>query len=277
MYTSRPLIGQERGADRDHHAPPAPAIPISRPQLPRTALTTMLRHVLRASARHAPSAQRFLRPPPPRRLPAHFQAFATQDKPRAVEPPAAQPASADADPDADAAAKASETSEPTQLEALTALVAEKDAELSALNDRTLRVLAEMENVRTIARRDVANAEQYGVARFARGLLDVADNLGLALAAVPEEQTQGGDADPQLAGLYAGVAATERELLKVFSQHGLERFGAVGDAFDPERYQALYEAPAEAGEPGTVVAVQKMGYTIGERVLRPAEVGVAKAK
>lgn len=234
----------------------------------------MLRQVLRASARHAPSAQRLLRPAPSRLPPAPSRPLATHDKPQARDPPASNPSPADIPASADAGGASADTPAASEVETLTALIGEKDAELSSLHERTLRVLAEMENVRVIARRDVANAEAYGVARFARGLLDVADNLGLALASVPAGDA---DASPALAGLHAGVAATERELLKVLSQHGVQRFGEVGDAFDPERYDALYEAPAEAGEGGKVVAVQKVGYTIGERVLRPAEVGVAKAK
>lgn len=152
-------------------------------------------------------------------------------------------------------------------------LAEKDAAILELNDRVLRGLAEMENVRSIARRDVDNAREYGIASFAKGLLGVADNLGLALRAVPQERI---DSDESVRGLHSGVEATERELQKVLSQNGVVKFGAVGDAFDPNRHQALFEAPDPSVEPGTVVDVTKTGYAIGERILRPAEVGVSKA-
>lgn len=147
-------------------------------------------------------------------------------------------------------------------------LAEKDDKITELNDKSLRVLAEMENVRTIARRDVANAKQYGIVGFAKGLLDVADNLNLALKSVPEEKQQD-DA------LYTGVKATENELLKVFGQHGLKKYGAIGDTFDPELHQAMYEAPTDKVAPGIILDVTKEGYSIGERILRPAEVGVSK--
>lgn len=164
----------------------------------------------------------------------------------------------------------------SEVEALKTELEERDVQIAELNDRTLRVLAEMENVRTIARRDVENARKFGIVPFAKGLLDVADNLGLALKAVPEDVLSAADADPGLVGLHAGVRATERELLKVFAQHGMTRFGEVGDKFNPNMYQAIFEAPSPSAEPGTVIDVAKLGYAIDDRVLRPAEVGVAKA-
>lgn len=154
---------------------------------------------------------------------------------------------------------------------------EKEAQLADLNDRTLRVLAEMENVRMIARRDVENAKKYAVMPFAQALLSVADNLGLALKSVPEDALTSDDAQPHLKGLYTGVGATESELLKVFAQHGINRFGTVGDKFDPNKYQAMFEVPSPDHEPGTVVDVTKQGYTIGDRILRPAEVGVSRTQ
>lgn len=169
--------------------------------------------------------------------------------------------------------------EPKQLneiEQLTKQLEEKDEKIADLNDRTLRVLAEMENVRMIARRDVDNAKKYGIVPFAKALLSVADNIGLALKAVPKEIIEAEDADPQLKGLFVGVGATESELLKVFTQHGIDRFGAVGDKFDPNKYQAMFEVPSDSVEPGTVIDVTKLGYMIGDRVLRPAEAGVSKA-
>lgn len=163
----------------------------------------------------------------------------------------------------------------TTEQQLERLLEEKENKIAELNDRTLRVLAEMENVRMIARRDVDNAKRYAIAPFANSLLSVADNLGLALKAVPQEALD----DPnnqQLKGLFVGVGATEAELLKVFAKHGITRFGDVGDKFDPNRYQALFEAPMAEHEPGTVIDVSKLGYALGDRILRPAEVGVSRA-
>lgn len=182
-----------------------------------------------------------------------------------------------AKPASDAAqdAAANSTEKPAESDTVdyAATLAEKDRAILELNDRVLRGLAEMENVRSIARRDVDNAREFGITSFAKGLLSVADNLGLALRAVPKERIE---ADDVLRGLHSGVEATERELQKVLSQNGVVKFGAVGDTFDPNRHQALFEAPDPSVEAGTVLDVTKTGYVIGERVLRPAEVGVSKS-
>lgn len=170
---------------------------------------------------------------------------------------------------------ASETQMPS-FEQLSKQLQEKDTQLAELNDRTLRALAEMENVRMIARRDVENARKYSIVPFAKSILTVADNLGLALGSVDKQHVDSSDANPLLKGLYVGIGATESELLKVFSKYGISRFGTVGDKFDPNRYQALFEAPSEEHEPGIVINVQKVGYEMGDRILRPAEVGVSRA-
>ncbi|KAI0562190.1 HSP GrpE [Gracilaria domingensis] len=162
------------------------------------------------------------------------------------------------------------------MENLLKQLEEKEAELTDLNDKTLRVLAEMENVRMIARRDVENAKRYAVVPFARDLLSVADNLGLALKSVPESALTNAGGQSHLKGLFTGLGATESELLKVFAQHGIERFGEIGDKFDPNKYQAMFEVPSPEHEPGTVIDITKLGYSIGDRILRPAEVGVSKA-
>lgn len=173
-------------------------------------------------------------------------------------------------------ASAESKSQSSNIEDLTKKMQERDAQLAELNDRTLRALAEMENVRMIARRDVENARKYAIVPFAKAILSVADNLGLALGSVDKHQVEADDANPLLKGLYFGVGATESELLKVFSQYGISRFGSIGDKFDPNKYQAMFEAPSEEHEPGTVINVQKLGYEMGERILRPAEVGVSRA-
>lgn len=166
----------------------------------------------------------------------------------------------------------------SDIEQLQQQLAEKDAHIAELNDRALRALAEMENVRMIARRDVDNTRKYAAVPFAKSILGVADNLGLALGSVDKKLIDGdaGNVDPLLKGLFVGVQATEAELLKVFAQHGITRYGAVGDKFDPNKYQAMFEAPSPDHEPGTVINVQKLGYEMEDRVLRPAEVGVSKA-
>jgi molecular chaperone GrpE len=145
-------------------------------------------------------------------------------------------------------------------------------EVAALKDRLLRSMADAENMRKRAERERNDAAQYGMARFARDLLSVSDNLSRALAALPEEaRAQANDA---LRGVIEGVEATERELQSVLGRHGVKRIEAEGARFDPNLHQAIAEVPS-AGAPGTVVTVVQTGYTIGERLLRPAMVTVSR--
>lgn len=146
-------------------------------------------------------------------------------------------------------------------------------EAAELKDKLLRTLAEMENVRRRTAREVADARQYAVAGFARDVLGVADNMRRALDAVGAELRE--KADEGLKALIDGVDLTERELLKVMEKHGIQRFDPRGERFDPNLHQAMYEVPDASVAPGTIVQVMQAGYKIGERMLRPALVGVAK--
>ena len=142
-------------------------------------------------------------------------------------------------------------------------------------DRALRALAEVENVRKRLERERDEARTYSVTRFARDFLTVADNLSRALAAVPAEARA--KADDSLKAVLDGVEATERELQAALTRHGVKPIAAEGQRFDPHLHQAIAEVPAKGAEPGSVVAVVQPGYTIGERLLRPAMVTVAKAE
>lgn len=146
-------------------------------------------------------------------------------------------------------------------------------ELAETKDRLLRTLAEMENLRRRTTREVADARAYGIANFARDVLDIADNLQRALDALPAEARASGDAG--LLALVEGVELTERSLLKALEKNGVKAFDPMGERFDPNREQAMYEVPDPSVPAGTVVQVMQPGYMIGERVLRPAMVGVAK--
>ena len=142
-----------------------------------------------------------------------------------------------------------------------------------LKDRLLRTLAEMENLRKRTEREVTDARLYGVASFARDLLGVADNMRRALDAVsPELRTS---AEPGVKALIDGVELTERELLKALEKNGVRQFSPRGEKFDPNVHQAMFEVPNPAVPAGSVVEVVAPGYMIGERVLRPAMVGVSK--
>jgi len=146
-------------------------------------------------------------------------------------------------------------------------------EAAEARDRMLRTLAEMENLRKRTTKEVADARLYGITGFARDVLDIADNLQRALDAVPAEARAA--ADPGLTSLIEGVELTERSLLNALEKHGVKKFDPQGQKFDPNFQQAMYEVPDASVPAGTVVQVMQAGYTIGDRVLRPALVGVAK--
>ena len=146
-------------------------------------------------------------------------------------------------------------------------------ELAEAKDRTLRTLAEMENLRKRTTREIADARAYGITAFARDVLDIADNLQRALDAVPAEAKA--NADPGLKALIEGVELTERSLLNTLEKNGVKKFDPTGERFDPNFQQAMYEVPDPSVPAGTVVQVVQTGYKIGDRILRPALVGVSK--
>jgi molecular chaperone GrpE len=151
--------------------------------------------------------------------------------------------------------------------------AELAREAADLKDRLLRSLAEMENLRRRTEKQVADERVYGIAGFARDMLAVADNMRRALDAVTPELRE--TADPAVKALIEGVELTERELLKVLEKQGVKKLEPLGSKFDPNLHQAMYEVPDPSVPAGTVVQVVQAGYTIGERMLRPALVAVSK--
>jgi molecular chaperone GrpE len=152
--------------------------------------------------------------------------------------------------------------------------AQSDAMLAAeFKDRLLRTLAEMENLRKRTEREVADSRQYGVANFARDLLVVADNTRRALETLTPEMRAGAQAGVK--AFIDGVELTERELLKALEKNGVRQFTPQGEKFDPNLHQAIFEVPDATVPAGSVAQVVQPGYMIGERVLRPALVGVSK--
>ncbi|EUC00486.1 Protein grpE [Rhizobium sp. CF080] len=147
------------------------------------------------------------------------------------------------------------------------------AENNELRDRFLRLAAEMDNLRRRTEREIKDAKSYAAAGFARDMLAVSDNLRRALDAVPAEMRAGADAS--LTTLLEGVELTERSMLSALERHGVKKIDAEGQKFDPNFHQAMFEIPNPAVPNNTVVQVVQAGFTIGERVLRPAMVGVAK--
>jgi molecular chaperone GrpE len=146
-------------------------------------------------------------------------------------------------------------------------------EAADARDKMLRTLAEMENLRKRTAREVSDARTYGISGFARDVLDIADNLQRALDAVPAEARAA--ADPGLKALIEGVELTERSLHNALEKNGVRRFDPAGEKFDPNVHQAMYEVPDPSVPAGTIAQVIQSGYMIGERVLRPALVAVAK--
>jgi molecular chaperone GrpE len=140
-------------------------------------------------------------------------------------------------------------------------------------DRLLRALAEMENLRKRTEREVADSRLYSFTSFARDLLIVADNMRRALEAVTPELRA--SAETAVKSLIEGVELTERELLKALEKNGVRQFTPQGQKFDPNVHQAMFEIPDASVPAGSVVQVVQPGYMIGDRVLRPALVGVSK--
>jgi len=178
---------------------------------------------------------------------------------RSADDPATAPD--DASPPPDEGAKVAEL-----VEALA-------RESADYKDKLLRTLAEMENLRKRTERQVADTRHYGISAFAADVLAVADNMHRALEAAGPELRQNTDAGVK--AFIEGVELTERELLKALEKHGVKKFDPKGERFDPNRHQAMYEVPDPSVPAGTIAQVMQAGYTIGERVLRPALVAVAK--
>lgn len=144
--------------------------------------------------------------------------------------------------------------------------------IAEMKDQLLRALAEAENTRRRAERDREEASKYAVANFARSLLSVADNLRRALAAIPADARE---TDPRIDNLVVGIESTERELLNAFSRMGIKKIEAMGQIFNANFHEVMFEIPGSGKPGGTVMQVMEDGYTIHDRLLRPARVGVAK--
>ncbi len=145
-------------------------------------------------------------------------------------------------------------------------------QIGDLKNQLLRALAEVENTRRRARREKEDTAKYAIAGFARDVLAVSDNLSRALEAVPKDARADNDA---VETLYRGVELTQRELRTAMDRHGIRPVDPLGGKFDHNFHQAMFEIESPDAEPGTVVQVVQPGYVIGERLLRPAMVGVAK--
>ncbi|MEL6410793.1 MAG: nucleotide exchange factor GrpE [Pseudomonadota bacterium] len=145
------------------------------------------------------------------------------------------------------------------------LVAERDA----FQDKFMRALADAENSRKRAQKERSDSERYGGAKLARDVLPVFDNLKRAVESVTDEQRESSSA------LIEGIELTMRELLNVFSKHGMEVIDPqVGDKFDPQLHEAMFEAPLPGTKAGEIIQVSAQGFMLHDRILRPAQVGVS---
>lgn len=151
--------------------------------------------------------------------------------------------------------------------------ADPAAEIAALNDKLLRALAEGENLRRRAKKEREDTAKYAIANFARDIVSVADNLGRALSSLPDGDNPG---DETTGALIDGVRLTERELAAIFERHGIERIDPMGEKFDHDFHEAMFEMPTADAPPGTVVQVLDVGYVLKDRLLRAAKVAVARA-
>ena len=181
------------------------------------------------------------------------------------DPVEAAASPADDKPAAEAAGEAGAQDPFTVLEKL-------NAENAELKDRMLRTLAEMENLRRRTEKEVADAKLYGVTGFARDMVGFADNLRRALDAVPAGARE---ADGDLKALVEGIEVTERDFLSRLARFGVKKLEPQGQRFDPNMHEALFEIPDPSVPANTVLQVVEAGYSIGERCLRPAKVGVSR--
>lgn len=189
-------------------------------------------------------------------------------------------AAAAADVAADLAVEAAEAEEQAEADAAGEDVqveidaaGKADAEIADLKDKLLRALADIENLRRRSQKEREDALKYASANFARDMLSVADNLRRAIESIPEEGDPDGAA---LVGFIEGIALTEKDLLSALERHKITKIEPMGEKFDPQFHEALFEIPTNDAASGTVMQVMETGYTIHDRLLRPAKVGIAKA-
>jgi molecular chaperone GrpE len=179
--------------------------------------------------------------------------------------------SADQSPAAESAVPpAPETAAPQATEA--GRIAELEAEIAKLKNDVLYAKAETENTRRRLEQQAEDRGKYAVSNIAKDVLNVADNLRRALDSVPATAREGNES---LTALTTGVEMTERDLLATFERHGIKLVAAQGERFDPNLHQAMMEMEDPSQIEGTVVLVMQAGYTLNDRLLRPALVGVAK--
>lgn len=154
-------------------------------------------------------------------------------------------------------------------------IAALEGEIARLKDHMLRALAETDNVRKRAVKEREDASKYAVSSFAKDMVEIADNFRRALDSIPEDVRKGDNA--LVVNLMAGIEAIERSLLKSFEKNGIKRLEPLGEMFNPNFHEVMFEAPMPGKPAGMVIQMVEPGYTLNDRLLRPARVGVAKGE
>lgn len=171
-----------------------------------------------------------------------------------------------------------EEPEATPVDEMSAMLLQLEtahAKANEMEDRWKRAVADSENTRNIAKKDVSNARLYALQGFSKQLLDVSDNLNRAMSSIPAE-VLAEERNSHLRALAAGVEMTSKQLTKVFVANGIEEYAKVGDVFDPQKHDALFEITDPNAEVGTIGEVMKTGFCLNGRVIRAAQVGTFKA-
>ncbi|GAA5827233.1 hypothetical protein JCM5353_007988 [Sporobolomyces roseus] len=225
-------------------------------------LRTTARTLLRTSTRSTPFPQRVASIP----RPSHLQKLYST-KPAAEEPTQEPAAAATGESGASPAA-------PDANAELNAKLDQQSKTIAELKDARLRTLADFENLQKISTREKAQAKDFALTSFAKDLVSSIDILHLALKSIAVEKLAD---SADLKNLHEGVSLTKREIEKTLARHGVKAFDPTGEMFDPNRHEALYQAPVPGKEPGSVLECQEIGYTIKDRLLRPAKVGVVLAQ
>ena len=198
------------------------------------------------------------------------------DAPNTPESPDKKPAAGQPPGESAEAAGATSGSGAASAEALkvdlTVVIAELEGQIKDLTDRLLRAHAEMDNMRKRAEREKADTAKYAITKFATDVVTLGDNLARALAAVPPEAAE---AQPALKGLLEGVTMTDRAFLTTLERHGIKRLDPKGEIFNPHLHQAIAQIQNTEVAAGSIVQVHQPGYTIEDRVLRPAIVVAAQ--
>lgn len=174
--------------------------------------------------------------------------------------------------DAEAEAEQNLSEDAKRIQELESKLLAKDKEAADLKDRLIRSIADFRNLQEVTKRDVQKAKDFALQKFAKDLLESVDNFGHALGAVKTETVEQHE---EVATLYDGVKMTKDVFEKTLTRHGLEKIDPLGEVFDPNMHEATFELVQPDKEPGTVFFVQQHGYTLNNRVLRPAKVGVVK--